>query len=119
MHYRERPGASPDGYCRRFDTDTWAAVPFECPGYEPADPAIRARSARQAKVEAVLRAHPEQQRAFDVADTPPQAEPGEPISVMVAIRHGEQILSGEVLVPRENRNVAAFVALMEAPEQPQ
>ena len=83
-----------------------------------ADTAAR-REARQAKVEAVLLAHPEQQRAFDVVDAPLKAGSGAPVSVVLAVRHGEQILSGELRIPRERWHLAAFVALMESPERPQ
>lgn len=91
-------------------------MPFTCAGHEPADPAVRARIERQARVEAKLLAHPELQRAFDVADAPLTAGPAEPISVVLAVRCGEQILSGEVLVPRERWDLKSFLAVMEAPE---
>jgi hypothetical protein len=42
------------------------------------------REARQAKVEQELWAHPERKRAFDVADAPLKAGPGDPVSVMLA-----------------------------------
>jgi hypothetical protein len=66
-----------------------------------------------------LRAHPERKRAFDVADAPLKAGPGAPVSVVVAVRHGEQILSGELHIPRERWDLAAFIALMESPERQQ
>jgi hypothetical protein len=83
------------------------------------DEASATRKARQAKVERELRAHPERKRAFDVADAPLKAAPGEPVSVVLAVRHGEQILSGELRIPRERWDLVAFVALMESPERPQ
>jgi hypothetical protein len=119
MHYRARRGEQPDGFCRRYDTETWGQVEFSCPGFEPADEAVRAREARRAKVEAELRAHPELQRAFDVADAPLKAESGASVSVVLAVRHGDQILSGEVLVPREKWNSAALIAVLETEGKPQ
>jgi len=74
------------------------------------------REARQAKVEAQLRAHPELNRAFDVAEAPLAGSPGEPVSVVIAVRHGDQILSGEVHIPRERWDLAAFLAVMDSPE---
>jgi hypothetical protein len=84
--------------------------------WELEDEALRAREDRQAKVEHHLQDHPELRRAFDVAYAPLKAGPGEPVSVMVAVRHGAQILSGEVLVPRDRWDLLAFLAVMEAPE---
>ena len=40
------------------------------------------------------------------------------MSVVVAVRHGDQILRGEVLVPRERWDVTIFVACLDAPERP-
>jgi hypothetical protein len=83
------------------------------------DEATTAREARQAKVEAVLLAHPEQQRAFDVVDAPLKAGPGEPISVVLAVRNGDQIISGELAIPRERWDLKAFLALMDPPVRQQ
>jgi hypothetical protein len=48
-----------------------------------------------------------------------KGSPGEPVSVVLAVRHGDQILSGEVLVPRERWDLEAFLSVMEGPEQQQ
>jgi hypothetical protein len=77
------------------------------------------REVRQAKVERELRAHPERQRAFDVADALLDAARGDPVSMVLAIRHGAQILSGELHIPRERWDLAAFVAVMNSPERQQ
>lgn len=77
------------------------------------------REVRQAKVEAELLAHPERKRSFDVVEAPLNACPSAPVSVVLAVRHGEQILSGEVHIPRERWDFAAFIALMESPERQQ
>ena len=76
-----------------------------------------AREARRAKVVAILRTHGDQQRAFDVVDAPLEPGPGEPVSVVVAVRHGGQILSGELTVPRERWSLPAFIAFMEGTER--
>jgi hypothetical protein len=83
------------------------------------DETTAAREARQAKVEQELQAHPEQKRAFDVADAPLNAGAGASISVVLAVRHGEQILSGELHIPRERWDFTVFIALMESPERQQ
>lgn len=70
-------------------------------------------------MEGELRAHPALRLAFDVADAPLQGGAGEPVSVVVAVRHGGEMVSGEVLVPRERWDLAAFVACLEAPERHQ
>jgi hypothetical protein len=76
-----------------------------------------ARATRQAKVEAELRAHLEMQLAFDVTETPLKAGPGEPVSVVLAVRHGEHILSGELHVPRERWATAVFLRTVDPGSQ--
>lgn len=68
-----------------------------------------AREARQARVETELRARADLRVVFDVAEAPMKAEPGAPVSVMLAVRHGEHILSGELHIPRERWDVALFM----------
>ena len=110
LHYSARPGASPDGFCRRFDVEAWAGVLFTCDGFEAKDDAVRARESRQARAEGELRAHPDQRLAFDVVDAPLTAGPGATVSVVLAVRHGAQFLSGELHVPREQWNPALFLS---------
>jgi hypothetical protein len=86
---------------------------------ELADEAVRDREARRDKVESQLRANPKLRRAFDVADEPSSAGPGESVSVVLAVRHGDEILSGEVLLPHERWDLKKFLAVMESPERPQ
>jgi hypothetical protein len=31
--FRARPGEAPDGWCRRYRTETWGGVPFKCKSY--------------------------------------------------------------------------------------
>lgn len=33
--FTARPASRPDGWCKRYSTETWARVPFRCDGYEP------------------------------------------------------------------------------------
>jgi hypothetical protein len=68
--------------------------------------AVRARNARQDKVERDLRAHPMDRYALDLAAVPLKAAPGAPVSVVLAVRHGEQILSGEILIPANGETSA-------------
>jgi hypothetical protein len=89
-----------------------AGGPLRC-AHEVIHEAGSSLEARQPKVEAQLQDSPGLQRAFDVSDMPPTACPGQPVTVVLAVRHGEQILSGEVLVPRERWHLAAFIATVE------
>jgi hypothetical protein len=94
-------------------------VPFTCKGFESSDPAQRALEGRRAKVVAELRAHPELERTFDAVDVPLKAGPGEPVSVVLAVRHGTEILSGEVRIPRERWNPLVPLTVNPAEEKPQ
>jgi hypothetical protein len=71
------------------------------------------REARQVKVEAELRAHPDLRLVFDVADAPLSAGVNEPVSVVVAVRHGEHILSGELHIPRERWDMSLFLSTVD------
>lgn len=33
-HCSRRPGEAPDGYCDRYQTETWRRVPFDCPEFQ-------------------------------------------------------------------------------------
>ena len=85
----------------------------------PADSAVRTLEARRSRVAAELQRRPELRVAFDVDDPPGKSGAREPVSVVLAVRHGEQILSGEVHIPREPWSVAAFLAAVDTPERPQ
>jgi hypothetical protein len=67
------------------------------------------RAARQTKVEAQLRTHPELRVAFDCENVLLQVCSGEPVSVVLAIRHGEHILSGELHIPCERWDTEVFL----------
>jgi len=75
--------------------------------------AERVLEGRRARVERQLLARPELRRSFDVADTPLTASPGEPVSVVLAVRHGEHILSGELHSPRERWDMELFLRTLD------
>lgn len=106
---RARPGESPDGHCRRFDEPAWASVAFSCNGYEPADPAARALDLRFRAVQEELRKNPELRVHADVSDAPMNSETGAPLSVALALRHGERIICFEMHMPRERWDRAHFL----------
>jgi len=85
---------------------------------ESKDPANGGRELRQSKVEAELRTHPELRVAFDVIDSPIHGESGNSVRLILAIRHGELILSGELHVPREQWDLAALLAVTEVSVRP-
>jgi hypothetical protein len=64
---------------------------------------------RQARVEAELRSRCDLRAMFDVVNAPLRAAPGEAVSVVLAMRHGEHILSGELHVSRERWNMALLI----------
>jgi len=33
-NFSARPGITPDGWCRQFNVQTWARVPFTCGGFK-------------------------------------------------------------------------------------
>ena len=116
QQFRPRPDSQPDGYCRRYREPTWSAIAFHCQGFDAAEGTLEAR---RRTVETVLSTHPELKRAFDVADEPLAGSSSEPVSVVLAVRHGEQILTGEVLVPPERWEMFEFLAIVDPPERPQ
>jgi hypothetical protein len=65
---------------------------------------------RVAPVEAQLRAGPGMRVAFDVVDVPLQAGPRNAVSVVLAIKSGDHVLSGEVRVAREQWDLEGFLA---------
>jgi hypothetical protein len=106
QHFAVRPDAQPDGHCGRYVTETWARIPFQCGGFEPADCKLEHR---RKKLETGLRDYPERRVATDVADAPLRPGPGTPVSVVIAVRTGAGVISGELLVPRERFDAALFL----------
>jgi hypothetical protein len=78
------------------------------------DEVAYALEARQEKLESQLRAHPELRRAFDVEGAPIRAGPGPPVSAVLAVRHGDHILSGELLIPRERWDMTLFLRIVDS-----
>lgn len=76
---------------------------------ELADALDTQRAKRQAKVEADLQANPDLRVAFDVADVPLNPGSGRMLSVVLATRHHEHILSGELHIPRERWDMSLFL----------
>lgn len=74
----------------------------------PADPVPGAVEARRRRVEERLRERSEDRVAFDVADAPLKPGPGEPVSVVLAVRTAAGIVSGELRVPRDRFDAALF-----------
>jgi hypothetical protein len=112
QHFRPRPDDQPDGYCRRYREPTWSSTAFDCQGFDAAEGTLEAR---RRTVETVLSTHPELKRAFDVADEPLTGS-GEPVSVVLAVCHGVQIVTGEVLIPPERWEMFQFLAVVDPPE---
>jgi hypothetical protein len=69
----------------------------------------RAVVRRQARVEADLRENPERNIAWDVADAPLHPGTGASVSVVIAVRTGVGIVSGELRIPRERFDAALFL----------
>jgi hypothetical protein len=102
------------GQCRRYDTEACADQPFECRGYAPSPLEQRRR-----KVEQQLRDTPALRLAADVTDAPLRPEPGRPVSVVIAVRTAQGIVSGEFQAPRDRFDTGVFIAyLKQIPEIP-
>jgi hypothetical protein len=50
---------------------------------------------------------------FDVTGAPLEAAPGDSVSVVLAVRHGEHILSGELHIPRERWDMTLLLRTLE------
>jgi hypothetical protein len=77
------------------------------------DHAERALEARRQRVADQLRTNPDKRVCFEVADAPLNGSPGEPVSVVLAVRHGDQILTGELHIPRERWDMKAFLTTID------
>ncbi len=71
------------------------------------------RTARQTKVEGELRTHPELRMAFDVVGAALRADARKSVSVVLALRHGDHILSGELLIPGERWDMRLFLSTID------
>jgi len=75
---------------------------------------------RRRCLERELVAHPEQRVAVHVANAPLRVGPGEPVSVVIAVRCAAGIVSAELHIPRERFDPHLFLrSLAETSESPQ
>ena len=90
---------------------TEVTVPsLACPGLE----------VRRAKVEGRLLADKTLRVAFDVENVPLVAGPGEPVSVLLAVRTAQGVVSGALQIPRERWDPVLFAQTLEqTAERPQ
>lgn len=101
-HFEERPGESPDGWCRRLSVETWAAPLFECASYRPAEAALVSQVRRRAAVVKRLQADASLRYSFDVQGASPIAPASAAVSVMLGLRTAAgEIVTGELTVPPE------------------
>ncbi len=100
-HYRAKPGQTPDGWCVKHRTETWAAYADGCAAaWTPAAPAARELERRRAAVVARLEADPALRYSFDVANASPTAPASGPVSVMLGLRTADgSIVTGELRIP--------------------
>jgi hypothetical protein len=119
-HYAATPGKAADGWCRKHRTETWGAYTGGCAAdWTPADPATRARERRRAALVARLEADPALRYSFDVANATPTAPAGGPVSVLLGLRMADgNIVTGELTVPAERWDMAAFIAYWAAQGRP-
>jgi hypothetical protein len=103
-----RPTRPPKPPAAARSTPAVRSTPTSSPT-PPRDQAADAIEERRRRVEEHLRAHPEQQCTFDIVNAPMRPEPGEPVSVVRAVRQGDNIVSDEVLIPREQFDFALFL----------
>jgi hypothetical protein len=89
------------------DSEKWEPV-----SAQPTDPAVQALEARRQKVEAQLLANPKLRMAADVTDAPMRPEAGRPVSIVVAIKTPQGIVSGELEAPRERFDTGVFFAYL-------
>ena len=82
------------------------AVASPCDTPSSATPALERR---REQVERKLGAHPELRVVADALDAPLRGEPGSPVSVVIAVRTGIGIVSGELRVPRDRFDAGLFM----------
>lgn len=118
-HFGTRTRSSPEGWCRRFSVETWPASLFHCGAYRPADAVLVDLARRRAEVVKALRADPCLRYAFEVAGASPAGAAAGPVSVVLAVRDpAGAIFTGELRVPADRWDMAAFVAHWSAQNKP-
>jgi hypothetical protein len=73
---------------------------------------------RRAKVERQLRAHPELRIWTDADNVPLRPEPGEPVSLVIAVRTRMGIVSGELLIPRDRFDAGLVIDTLTRTDKP-
>jgi hypothetical protein len=71
--------------------------------------------ARHDRVVQYLRQHPEYRRTFDAQNVPVKAEPGDPVSVVLGVRYGEDIITATMHIPRNSWDMHVFLACVDPP----
>jgi hypothetical protein len=101
LHFRAKPGQTPDGWCRKHRTETWSAYANGCADdWTLADSAARELERRRADVVVRLTANPALRYSFDVANASPTGPAERPVSVMLGLRTASgSIVTGEARIP--------------------
>jgi hypothetical protein len=101
LHFRAKPGQTPDGWCVKHRTETWGAYADGCAAdWQPAAPAARELERRRQRVIARLQADPALRYSFDVANASLTAPASGPVSVLLGLRTATGgIVTGEAHIP--------------------
>ena len=101
LHFRAKPGQTPDGWCVNHRTEAWAQYAGGCAAdWTPANAAARELERRRADVVARLKADSALRYSFDVANASPTAPADGPVSVMLGLRTATGgIVTGEARIP--------------------
>lgn len=97
----------PLGHCGRFDTEAFADTAFEYEAYAPS-----VLTLRREKVEGQLQENPKLRLAADVEDAPLAPEPGRTVSIVVAVRTTDGVVSGELHAPRDRFSATDYFAYL-------
>lgn len=120
LHFTAVAGKTPDGWCGRYGVTTWGGCAGGCrTGFTSKGAATRASDARRRNVVEMLRGDPARRYAYDVAGASPIGAAAGPVSVMLALRDSAgAIVTGELTVPAERWDMAAFFACWDAQGRP-
>lgn len=112
LHFRAKPGQTPDGWCARHKVETWGAYADGCvDDWTPADSAARELERRRADVIGRLKADPELRYSFDVANASPTGPADGPVSVMLGLRTTSgSVVTGEARIPANRWSGPALFA---------
>ena len=112
LHFTAASGKTPDGWCGRYGVRTWGGYASGCLGdFVPMSAVTRAIESRRRKVTDMARAAPALRYVYDVAGASPIGAAAGPVSVMLGLRDSAgAIVTGELTVPAERWDMAAFFA---------